>query len=70
MVWGPPDAANRHDPGATHLLDNGYDIRMVRELLGHKDVKTTMYYTHVLGRGPSTADRLRLTPPADPLGAS
>ena len=36
---------------ATHLIEDGYDIRTVHELLGHTDVRTTMVYTHVLNRG-------------------
>jgi site-specific recombinase XerD len=47
---------------ATDLLEGGYAIRIVQELLGHRDVKTTMIYTHVLNRGP-----LAVRIPADSL---
>jgi site-specific recombinase XerD len=49
---------------ATHLIEMGYDIRTVQELLGHSDVRTTMIYTHVLNRGGKA-----VRSPADQLGA-
>ena len=56
---------------ATDVLEDGYDIRTVQELLGHKDVQTTMLYTHVLNRrGKAVRSPADLITPRDSLGES
>jgi len=51
LTYFSPDLSMVSPDCATHLFESGYDIRMIQELLGHKDVSTTMAYAYVLNKG-------------------